>query len=234
MNTTKNHSFSTEHIKKLVCAALFCALAFVVSFCFPIKVQFLTFDAKDAIIAIGGMFFGPVFALTISVVVPVLEFISFSDTGFYGLIMNFLSSAAFSVTASLVYKYRRNMSGAIIALFSSVVVVTGVMLLANMVITPIYVKLHFGMSLGDVLGMLPTLLLPFNLTKSVLNASLVLLLYKPFTTALRATRLASTKGPVKKSSPVVSIICIVCALLVFAAAVFVYIKVLHGSIAFLG
>lgn len=224
-------SFSarTEQLKKLVAIAMLCALAFIVSFCFPIKVQFLTFDAKDAIIAIGGMFFGPLAALAMSVVVPFLEFVSFSDTGIYGLIMNFLSSAAFSITASLVYKYKRKISGAVFGLFMAVFAMVTVMMIANIFITPFYM----GVPRDTVIKLIPTLLLPFNATKSVLNAALVLLLYKPFTTALRAASLAPQKDSTP-SSPMVTIITIISALLLLGIALAVYISVLGGTFSFIG
>ena len=227
MKSQKNYSV---HLKKLCAVSMFCALAFIVSFCFPIKVQFLTFDAKDSVIAIGGMFFGPVAALAMSVIVPFLEFLSFSETGVYGLIMNILSSAAFSLTASLVYKYKRRMSGAVIGLAASVLAVTSVMLVANIFVTPFYM----GVSREDVLALIPSLLLPFNATKSILNASLVLLLYKPFTTALRATRLVPKSTSKRSSSPWVSVICMLCALILLATALIVYLVVLKGTFAFFG
>ncbi|MBQ3527614.1 MAG: ECF transporter S component [Clostridia bacterium] len=223
----KNSNDRTVHIKKLCAVAMFCAIAFIVSFCFPIKVQFLTFDAKDAVIAIGGMFFGPIAALTMSVIVPFLEFLSFSETGLYGLIMNFLSSAAFSVSASLVYKYKRRMSGAVLGLAASIVATVCIMMLANVFVTPYYM----GVSRDDVISLIPTLLLPFNATKSVLNASLVLLLYKPFTTALKATRLVPRSAS-KKASPVITVITVVCAVILLAAAIFIYTHVLGGSFSF--
>lgn len=221
-------SRSSQNIKKLVCVAMFCAVAYIVSFIFPIKVQFLTFDAKDAIIAIGGMFFGPVSALIMSIIVPFLEFISISDTGIYGLIMNFLSSAAFSVTASLVYKYRRKMSGAVFALLSAVVVTSAVMLLANLFITPYYM----AVPRDTVAKLLPTLILPFNLTKSMLNSALVLLLYKPFTSALRATKLVQSKT--NKSSPLITVITVISAVIILTLTVLVYIFVLDGTMSFFG
>lgn len=226
MNTV---SKSSERIKKLACVAMFCALAYIVSFCFPIKVQFLTFDAKDAIIAIGGMFFGPVAAISMSFIVPFLEFISFSDTGIYGFIMNFLSSAAFSVTASLIYKYKRRMTGAVIGLASSVLAMTAVMMVANLFITPLYVS----MPRETVAEMIPTLLLPFNLTKAVLNSGLVLLLYKPFTTALRAAKLVP-KGNTAKNSPLVTVFSAIAAIALLMGAILIYIIVLKGSFSFFG
>ncbi len=226
--TNMKKSATNERTKKLAAVAMFCALAYIVSFCFPIKVQFLTFDAKDAVIAIGGMFFGPLAALAMACIVPVMEFLTLSDTGVYGLIMNFLSSAAFGVTASLVYKYRRKMSGAVFGLTSAVLTMVGVMMVANIFITPFYM----GVSRDMVVDLIPTLLLPFNATKSVLNAALVLLLYKPFTTALRATNLVPKSSNTIKNSPVYTAITIFVAVLLLCASLVVYFTLLGGSISF--
>ena len=220
---------SSNNIKKLVSVAMLCAVAYIVSFICPIKVQFLTFDAKDSIIAIGGMFFGPLAALFMSLIVPFLEFISISDTGIYGFIMNFLSSAAFSITASLVYKYKRKMSGAVIALISAIAATTAVMFLANLFITPYYMSVPRD----TVAKLLPTLILPFNITKALLNSGLVLLLYKPFTTALKATKLVQADNN-KKTSPFITVITVISAIIILALAVIVYIFVLDGSFSFFG
>lgn len=174
---------------RLVVLALFCALAYVSMFVFRFKVAFLTFDIKDAIITIGGLLFGPLAAVSMSLVVSVLETFTVSDTGFYGFIMNFASTAAFSGACSLVYRYRKRFSGAVIGLMTAVVTMTSVMLLMNLIITPLYLT---GSSAADVAAMIPTLLLPFNLTKAILNAALVLLLYKPVSRALRAAKVLPT------------------------------------------
>lgn len=197
-----------EKTKKLVVLAMFCAVAYIGMF-FRINVSFLTFDLKDAFMTVGAMFFGPVAGITMAAVVALLEFISISDTGVYGLIMNFLSSAVFASVAPIIYKRKRKLSGAIIGLLCSVVCTVGVMMAANLLITPYYM----GVTLEAVEGLIPTLLLPFNLTKSVLNAALVLLLYKPVTTALKASKLVkssdatnSSNGTKKKYSLLILII----------------------------
>jgi riboflavin transporter FmnP len=146
-----------------------------------IKVSFLTLDVKDAVITLCGLYFGPLSALFISVLVPLVELITVSDTGLYGLIMNIISSVAFSVTASLIYKWKKSFYGAILALASAAFVVTGIMMLANLVVTPYFM----GVDIATVRGMIPTLLLPFNLLKAIVNVGVVLLLYKHLSTALR-------------------------------------------------
>jgi hypothetical protein len=57
---------------------------------------------------------------------------------------------------------------------------TGVMMAANLLITPYYM----GVEVSAVKEMIPALLLPFNFLKATLNAGLVALLYKPLTKVL--------------------------------------------------
>ena len=65
---------SSDKLRRLTAVAMFCALAYICMFVFRIKVSFLTFDAKDAVIATGAMFFGPLTALIMSAAVASLEF----------------------------------------------------------------------------------------------------------------------------------------------------------------
>ena len=62
---------------------------------------------------------------------------------------------------------------------------TGVMLLWNYLITPLYMNVPRDV----VVAMLPTAFLPFNLVKALMNGALTMLLYKPVVTALRKARL---------------------------------------------
>ena len=93
-----------ERILRMVMIALFCALAFAVMPLFRINVVFLTFDIKDAIITIGGLLFGPLAAVVISAVTALLEFLTIGDTGVYGLLMDFVSSASFWLHAGAAMK----------------------------------------------------------------------------------------------------------------------------------
>ncbi len=218
-------------IRRMTLLAVFTAMAYAVTFVFRIDVSFLTFDAKDAIVAIAAMIFGPVSGLIISFLVATIEQITLGNTGFWGWLMDFASTAAFSFVAGYVYSRRRTISGVAISLSSAVISTVTVMMLCNLVITPI----HMHVEIEDVIAMIPTLLLPFNFTKSVLNAGIVLALYKPLITALRAAKLlprsenASADG--KKSFwSIRSLIFILIAILLIAASVFYMIYGLHGTI----
>lgn len=177
-----NYTAKKYNTKKLVLLAMFSALAYATMFVFRIKVSFLTFEAKDAVITIAAMSLGPLAGLVISLVVTLLEMVTVSDTGFYGWIMNFSAAAVFSTVASLFYRRIRKVWGAIVGLASAVASMTVVMLILNLVITPIF---STNLPVETVMEMIPPLLLPFNLTKATLNSALVMVLYKPISTALK-------------------------------------------------
>ncbi|MBE6708050.1 MAG: ECF transporter S component [Ruminococcaceae bacterium] len=230
MNNKYKSISSTDHIRKLCAVSIFCALAYICVFLIRFKVSFLTFDLKDAIMAIGSMYFGPIYAVVMPVAVSLLEFLTISDTGPYGLIMNFLSSAAFCVVASSIYKFRKTISGAVISLITAVVAMTGVMLAANLFITPYYMHV----TIETVRGLIPGLLLPFNLIKGIVNASVVMLLYKPFSTALKASgiiRKSSEDIQIKKMPVISQIVVAVVSVCVLAAALVSLFFFLDASIA---
>lgn len=189
---------NSRKVKRLTIIALFCAMSFIVSLIFPIKVSFLTLDFKDTISAICGMFFGPVAGLFCAVVVPCIEF-TFSDTGAYGLIMNLLSSIAFVGVSSLIYKYKRSIVGAVVGLLSGAMATVAVMMIANLYITPFYM----GVTQEKVISLIPTLILPFNAIKTLLNASVTMLIYKPISRLLKkmgATRAVNGESTDKEGS----------------------------------
>ena len=195
MNTKK--SFDT---KRLVGTAIFASLAYVVALVcnvIPPIAGFLSLDVKDAVIALAAFTYGPVSGVIIALVAAALELFTFSTTAWYGFIMNFASSAVFALTASLIYKFKRTLNGALIGFFSAVVATTGVMLLLNTFVTPLYLTYFVGMpseAAGKmVIELLPRVLLPFNFAKSLLNAATSMLLYKPVTTALARAGLVEGK-----------------------------------------
>ena len=63
----------------------------------------------------------------------------------------------------------------------------------NILITPLYTKAPTEY----VISLIPTLLLPFNFAKTLLNGAAALVIYKPLVRAMRAARLA----PPSKSEP---------------------------------
>ena len=200
MNTKKLKS--TASLEKVIGISIFSALAFVVAFVcniIPPISGFLSLDVKDAVIAIAAFIYGPVSGIIIAFIAAFIEFLTFSTTAWYGLIMNFASSAVFTLTASLIYKKIRTINGAIIAFTAAVIATTGVMLLLNSFVTPVYLTSPLvGMpkeaASSMVLDLLPRVLLPFNFAKSMLNASVAIMLYKPVLAALSKAKIIQTKS----------------------------------------
>lgn len=171
-----------EQIRKLTVLAMLTALAYVAVALLRIPaVSFLKYEPKDVIIAFGGFLYGPLSALCISAVVSFVEMLTISDTGWIGMVMNVLSSAAFACTAAWVYQKRHTLSGAVIGLVLGALLTTAVMLLWNYALTPLYL----GSPRADVAMMLVPVFLPFNLFKGTLNGAITILLYRPLVQGLR-------------------------------------------------
>ena len=208
-------------IKRLTMAAMLCSLAYLAMVLIKIPVVlFLSYEPKDVIITLGGFIWGPMMALSVSLVVSFVEMITVSSTGYIGLVMNILSTVSFAVVASLIYKKKRTISGAIIGLVAGSITTTALMLLWNYLITPLY--MHIPRE--ELAKLLIPAFLPFNLIKSTLNSAFVFLLYGPVVSALRNTGFidkskeesASARKPkyaLLILAAIVAVVCAVCILL---------------------
>lgn len=176
-------------VKEMTILAMFTALGYLCLFVFRFKVSFLTLEFKDVFITMAGFVFGPLAAVGVALAESLLEMVTLSDTGFLGAVMNFGGSAAFAVTASLIYKYNKSFKGAVIGLIAAMFSMTAVMLVMNLFITPIYAHT----TIDEVIGMIMPLLLPFNLIKSALNAAICFMLYKPISQALKSIHMLSRR-----------------------------------------
>ena len=206
-------------VRKLVLLSMLSALAYAVVLVFPrIEIAgFLRYEPKDVIVVIGGFLLGPSAAVICSVLVALLELFTISDTGIIGCLMNALSTCSFAATASLIYKKKHTLAGAVLGLAAGSVAMVAVMLLWNWLISPIYMKVDRAV----VESMLLPTFLPFNAVKAGLNSALTLGLYRPLTTALRSARLLPpSEGKKKDNKPWVyalaAVLLITCILLLLA------------------
>lgn len=235
----KNTTYKSTNVHTIAAIGLFCAIAFVLCLVFHFKAAFLTFDLKDSVMTVGAMLLGPLPGLAMSIIVSLLDFMlipSSTGTGIYGLLMDIISSASFVCIGSLIYTYRRTMKGALVGMLSSVVGMTAIMLLANILITPYYM----GATTKEVIALIPTLLLPFNLTKAVFNAALVFILYNPISKAMRLAGFRSAGASQAEDGPTsvitapkknfkVTVAVTVIGVVVGVAALLYFFLVLNGS-----
>ena len=185
--------------KKITTTAMLCAVAYVVVVVGRIPVVlFLKYDPKDIIITLGGLIWGPMTSFIVSVIVSLIEMVTISENGVLGCIMNIISTCSFACTASVIYKKKRTLSGAVTGLVAGSLMMVLVMLLWNYLITPIYM----GYPREAVAELLVPAFLPFNLLKAGLNAGFTFLLYKPITTALRKAGYISDSQNVLSRKPI--------------------------------
>ena len=183
--------------KKLTTTAMLVAMAYMLMFIskvIPAVQGFLQYDAKEVVITIGGFILGPLYALIISLVVSLLELVTVSDTGIIGLVMNIISTATFACTASFIYRRKKNLFGAFLSLGLATVAFTAVMLLWNYYITPLYMNIPRSV----IVPMLPTVFMPFNLVKGLINSGFILFTYRPVVTALQKAKLVPANNVQKK------------------------------------
>ena len=168
--------------RKLTTIGMLCAVTYVMMAVGRIPVVlFLKYDPSDVIVTLGGLIWGPMTSCIVSIVVASVEMVTVSSTGILGCIMNIVQTVSFACTASAIYRKKRTMSGAVIGLSAGCITSVLLMMLWNYLITPLYM----GYSREAVAELLLPVFLPFNLLKSVLNAALTFVLYKPVITALR-------------------------------------------------
>ena len=191
-----------DNVRKLVLLSMLAAIAYLMVALIRVPIMpaapFLSYEPKDVIITIGGFLLGPMASFITSLVVSLIEMITFSETGPIGCLMNLLSTCAYACVAAWIYKKRHNLWGAVMGLLASSLAMVAIMLLWNWLITPMYM----GVTRPVVEGMLLPVFLPFNLLKAGLNSAFVLFLYKPLTAALRKTRLLpQANHPPRRSRP---------------------------------
>ena len=176
---------NSKKTKKLTTTGMLCAFAYAAAVFGRIPlVLFLKYDSKDVIIVMGGLLFGPMTSLIITVIVSVIQMVTVSGTGIIGCIMNIVSSCAFACTAAYFYRKKRSFFSAAFGLFCGWGCQVIVMTLWNYLIAPFYM----GYPREEIVALLFSAFIPFNLIKGGLNAALTMILYKPVVIALQRLR----------------------------------------------
>jgi riboflavin transporter FmnP len=228
-------SASMFDTKKLVTMAMLCAVAYVVMYIVKtatppivsIPGLSLQFDPKDVVILFGAFLYGPIAGVLMSVVVSTLEMLTISTSGWVGLVMNIVSTCAFILPASIVYRRRKTLGSAVIGLGASVVSVTAVMVLWNYLLVPVFTPAPRAV----VVSLLLPVFVPFNLFKGTLNAVLTVLLYKPLVTGLYHAKLIQTKPAVSDKKATSQKLIFIIAATIAIVGFLVWLRYYHGVLA---
>lgn len=157
-----------------VMSAMSIVLMVLIRIPFP-TAPFLEYDPADIPIFISTFLFGPWWGLLMTAVVSVIQGITVSaSSGIIGIIMHFTATGGFVLTAGLIYKRGKSLKRAIIALILGALVQTALMVLMNLLFTPIFMNTDIEV----VAAMLVPIIIPFNLIKAGVNAIITFIVYK--------------------------------------------------------
>lgn len=176
------------------------AVLMLLNLSLPFAPGFLKFDISELPALFAGFFLGPLSGcgvVTVKILLKVL--FQGSDTGYIGELMNVMGSICFILPASLIYRWKHNKQGAIIAMTVSTVLVSAAFIFINAYIAfPLFSQLY-GMPMDVIISMgtavnpmitdLPSLMLfsvfPFNLFKHGVTSFITYLIYKRAGNTLR-------------------------------------------------
>lgn len=209
MTSKKKEAYSTYaaySMRKLVVTAMMSAAAIIIyylDFPVPLMPSFIKLDLSNVISLLAGFSMGPVSGVTVCLVKNLVHFVikGAGTTMGIGDIFDFVTSAAFALTAGLIYMKNRTKKGAVIACTVGTLLFTAVSLPLNyFIVYPIYFKAFGGEQ--AILGMYQELLpevkstfqalcifnLPFTFVKGVLCSLVTVLLYKPLSPIIKVRK----------------------------------------------
>ncbi len=189
---TKTNS-TVKYVTKI--AVLSALAAVLMLFQIPVwfAPSFYEIDLSDAVILMGGFALGPGAAVLMELIKNLINFLlNGTMTAGVGELANFVMGCSFVVPASLVYKYRKSLKGAILALVIGIFSLAVISCTVNyFIMIPAYVY-FMGFSIEAIVGMASAVnpfadsflkmivfaTLPFNLLKGTVCAIANILLYK--------------------------------------------------------
>lgn len=177
-NNTVNRRSTSAAIYRIAFIGIMAGLSLVLMLVrFPLvpSAGWLEYDLGDIPILLTAIVAGPIPALFTLLITVLIEMVTISKGGFWGMIMHFLATGSMILILSAIYRRRPTNKSLIVGLVMAALTLVAVMIPMNLVITPLFMP---GMSARDVLPMIVPILLPFNLMKGLLHGLIVFSLYK--------------------------------------------------------
>ena len=177
---------SKTQLRHLATRALLTATSIVLFLVFrtPIfpAVPFLVYEAADVGLMVAGFALGPWAGLVCTAVVCVLQAPLHPEGGWFGAVMHFISSGALVGVSSMIYSRFKSREGAYWALLAGTVAMVGVMIPANLILTPRF----YHIPTSAVVGLLGWIV-AFNAVKAGINAAITAAIYKPLSRLIKGT-----------------------------------------------
>ena len=174
-----NHGVAAVKSARLAKMAMLVAISIVLVALihFPIfpVVSFLEYDPADIPILVGAFAFGPAAGVVLTVVTSLIQglTVSASTGGLYGIIMHILATSTLVLAAAGIYSREKTKKRALLGLGCGVAAMAVVMVIANLIITPLFM----GVTVEAVWSLMPFIIL-FNVLKAGINGAVTFLVYK--------------------------------------------------------
>jgi len=169
---------------------------------FPLTIffpEFLKIDISDVPALIGGFAFGPVAGILVVLVKNIVHGLMANQTLWVGEFANFIVGSSLVGVASVIYKRKRTMKGAIIGLVTGTIFMAIVGALTNYyILLPLYSKVmgwdmnafvEVGRAVNPAIknfwGYILLAIVPFNIIKGIVASIVTVLVYKPIAVFLR-------------------------------------------------
>ena len=173
--------YSTKRLTYLaVLAALSLVLELVIHFPIIPAAPFLLYAAGDLPMLFASIILGPLEAIVITASTSVLFALITGEGGPWGMLMHFIASGTFVLVFYLVFRgtlFSKERKASMVNLFLALLLATvaraAIMIPANILITPIYMKV----SVEEVKGLLLPAIVPFNLIYGGINTAIFFGLY---------------------------------------------------------
>lgn len=171
--------------KQLVVMALMCAIALLLSFIeFPLfpAASFLKLDFALVPTMVVGFAYGAGPGLLVGLACAVAHA---AITGnWVGCLMSCIVAVVFVVPGAIIYRRMHTLKGGIVGLVVSTVCLVVGIIIANLVIDPLF----YGMPFEAVAALVVPAILPFNVIKGVLVSALTLVVYKSISNLITPTK----------------------------------------------
>lgn len=189
--------------RKMTITAMLSAIAIVIyylDFPVPLMPSFIKLDLSNVISLLAGFSMGPVSGVVVCLIKNAVHLVikGFGTTMGIGDIFDFVTSATFTLTASMIYQRNKTKKNAVIACLIGLLVFTIISLPLNyFIVYPIYFKAFGGEA--AILGMYQEIMpsvknifsalcifnLPFTFVKGLICALITIFVYKPLSPLLK-------------------------------------------------
>lgn len=181
MNSKKNNL--RTHINKISFSGIITAIAVVLvlpSFKIFPAASFLEYNPSDIPIILATLTLGPIWGIIISIAVSAIQALTISaESGMYGFLMHVSATCIFALVSGIIFCPTRQRREEIFTTGSKFAIRLWISLIAGgiasvLIMIPmnlIFVPLFMGGTYKDVVPMITSAIIPFNVLKMIINCA---------------------------------------------------------------